>query len=512
MAPVVFGRGITSFNSWPGNPGEQTVVDMVWDSTTYKDSPRSITSPTMEAGVYAAAHFSAFCSGIDFDWKYTNGGNFDGGIGFYYYQGDINDPDTVFHYIVYTNYNADWTHEHRDLAPGVWNFVIGVLQDASGAGQGWLDNVEFTPSLILTAHQVGEIVTAVPAGSLTLAGTAPVFNGQHTALNVSGSLVLAGYVPAVGPEFAAVECGELVLSASNPSYKWTLPPAPKPYGYTGTTTPTPRSIYTLTLTGGVVTSGTPVSGESASGTSGVLAHGNVIPGSLSFNGFVLTSEMLLAPWYAYDDAAGIIRGPGGVYLGTINYTTGAWTVAGGIWIFSVTSASYQYTASSTPVADVVIPMSSFTLRLRNGDPSYLNAVIPDSKTWQASISARTTGDLILKKGYLYSDGTQVLETIATVDFESVAIDRGGRSDSATLVGHRTTTYSSPVTRTISGVTNYSLQADGTRRVRAPVDTFLRPGDTCIYGSGVGESFVVGEIEYIVDTDLAYMEVKEEEED
>jgi hypothetical protein len=507
----IFGRGIKSFNSWPGDPGDQTVVGMVWDSTTYKDAPCSITNPTMAAGVYAAAHFSAYCNGIDFDWKYTNGGNYDGGIGIYYYQGDINDPDTVFHYIVYTNYNADWTHEHRDLTPGVWSFVVGVLQDSSGAGQGWIDNIELSPSLILTGHQVGEIVTEVPCGTLSLTGYAPPFNGQANEIPC-GSLNLTGSCPASGPTFADIPCGELTLTGVAPSYSWSLPPAPKPYGYDAlAATPTPRPIYTLTLTGGSSGTGTPAS-HSLSGTAGILPNVPVVPGSLSINGFVLTSDSLLAPWYAYDDATGVIRGPGGVYLGSIDYVTGAWNVGLGAWVFGPTSASYQYVAAGTVAADVVIPMSSFTLRVRNGDPSYLNAIIPDSTSWQAAISARTTGDLILKKGYLYSDGTQVLEAIATVDFESVAIDRGDRSDSATLVGHRTTTYSSPATRTITGVSYYSLQADGRRRVRAPVDTFLRPGDTCVYGSGAGESFVVGEIEYIVDADLAYMEVSEEDEE
>jgi hypothetical protein len=139
------------------------------------------------------------------------------------------------------------------------------------------------------------------------------------------------------------------------------------------------------------------------------------------------------------------------------------------------------TGAEDGLDDVEIPISNFCARLRSSSPSYLSCTIPNSIDWIAAISARSSGDLVLSKGYEFADGTRQLETIVRVDFETVAIDRGPRNDSGTVVGHRTITESSPKTRTATGVRYFALQHDGNYRVRADVDMFLRPGDTFVFG-------------------------------
>ncbi len=163
---------------------------------------------------------------------------------------------------------------------------------------------------------------------------------------------------------------------------------------------------------------------------------------------------------------------------------------------------------SPALSDLVLPMSSFQARMRDGDPSYLGCVIPNCMVYADEITARANGDIVVKKGYRFSDGSVQLEEIARVDFESVRIDQGARSASATISGHKTTSSSNSKEVTVQGVSYYCLQADGKRRVRALLDLFLRIGDNCIYGSNPGDKMIVGYITYTVSTTQTLMEVVE----
>jgi len=168
------------------------------------------------------------------------------------------------------------------------------------------------------------------------------------------------------------------------------------------------------------------------------------------------------------------------------------------------------TGADDGLDDVYLPMSSFQARMRDGEPSYISCVIPDSLTYEADITSRSNGDIIIQKGYKLVDGTVYMEEIARVDFESIQIDRGARNDSATISGHRTVSSTAPKERAVSGVSFYGMKTDGKRRIRAEMDLFLRCGDTCIYGSGGNDYFTVGSITYYVSAKppALYMEVME----
>lgn len=168
------------------------------------------------------------------------------------------------------------------------------------------------------------------------------------------------------------------------------------------------------------------------------------------------------------------------------------------------------TGANDGVDDIVLPISSFQARIRNGEPTYLSCVIPDSVTYTADILARTNGEIIIQKGFLFADGSEQYEEITRVTYESVQINRGARSDSATLTGHKTVTLSSPKEWTVSGVSFYGLQADGKRRIRCALDMFLKVGDICIYGTGGGDYFTVGQISCWVSAKpvMVFMEVQE----
>jgi hypothetical protein len=168
------------------------------------------------------------------------------------------------------------------------------------------------------------------------------------------------------------------------------------------------------------------------------------------------------------------------------------------------------TGAADGTTDLTLPMKSFQARLRDGDPSYLSCIIPDSITYATLVAARPNGEIIIYSGYLFDDGTEQLEEIIRADYESLQINRGANSDSLTVSGHKTITSSSPKDWTVTGVSFYGQTAEGKRRVRANLDPFVRCGDTCIYGTGGNDYFIVGAITCWVTAKPAwyFMEVSE----
>lgn len=144
-------------------------------------------------------------------------------------------------------------------------------------------------------------------------------------------------------------------------------------------------------------------------------------------------------------------------------------------------------------------------------PSYLSCVVPNSSLYADEITSRQNGEIIIRKGYLMSNGTRNLEEIVRADFEYLMIDRGSRSDSGTITGYKTRSFNSPKTRRIDNVTYYGVDSSGRKRIRANIDLFLKPNDVCVYGSGVSDYFTVGQITYSVNINNAIMEVVEQDE-
>lgn len=168
------------------------------------------------------------------------------------------------------------------------------------------------------------------------------------------------------------------------------------------------------------------------------------------------------------------------------------------------------TGDGDDTTDITLPMKSFQARLRDGDPSYLSCVIPDSITYAPLVVERTNGEIIIYSGYRLDDGTEQVEEIIRANYESLQIDRGSNNDSLTISGHKTITSSSPKDWTVAGVSFYGQTAAGKRRIRANLDPFIRCGDTCIYGTGGNDYFVIGRITCWVTANPAgyFMEVIE----
>ncbi len=151
--------------------------------------------------------------------------------------------------------------------------------------------------------------------------------------------------------------------------------------------------------------------------------------------------------------------------------------------------------------DLEVPTTSLQIRRRDGQPTYVLAVVPGAPAWRDLVDDYRDGEIIIQAGSRTQDGTRHLSELTRADFDSVVFDQGVRSASLSLSGYRTHTTGNPRPVTLTGINVYSLQANGARRVRCPVNMFLRPGDTALFTPGKNadeESMVVETITILID--------------
>lgn len=181
------------------------------------------------------------------------------------------------------------------------------------------------------------------------------------------------------------------------------------------------------------------------------------------------------------------------------------------WVKSLSTLQLQevyqlvITGAADGLDDIVVPISNWQATNQAGDRSaYLQAVIPGADEYIDAISARPSGYLILKQGYLFESGESQLSEILRSDFDTLRYDRSGNRFTATVSGRRFNESASSGLRILKGIRTISV-ADGKRRVRCDVDLFLRPGMTVIAGA---EEFTADYINYFVTTNDRFCEVSE----
>lgn len=135
------------------------------------------------------------------------------------------------------------------------------------------------------------------------------------------------------------------------------------------------------------------------------------------------------------------------------------------------------TGAADGVSDIDFKASSWQATNQAGArQSYLQAVIPAAADLIQSISDRQSGELVLYKGYRFSDGTVRKEEILRSKFDTFRYDRGHRSFTVTVSGYLGGKQSQNANRTLKGVRSISL-TNGKHRVRSDIDLFLQPGMT-----------------------------------
>lgn len=166
----------------------------------------------------------------------------------------------------------------------------------------------------------------------------------------------------------------------------------------------------------------------------------------------------------------------------------------------------ELTGSEDGLDDITIPISSWQATNRAAPrQSYVQAVVPASGPYISEIESRSNGDLVIKQGYRFSDGTTKTEEIARSRLNSVRYDRGPERVTLTLSGRKEGLQAYNGTRVLQEVRSISM-TNGRHRVRCKVDLFLRPGMQAVAN---GKAFTVSYINYYANGTDRFCEVSDE---
>ena len=158
------------------------------------------------------------------------------------------------------------------------------------------------------------------------------------------------------------------------------------------------------------------------------------------------------------------------------------------------------TGDADGISDLTLPISSFQGRLKSGDPSYLSVIVPGTD-YDAAISARSNGDLIVRMVKTLASGNVIREEICRVDLEDIRLYEGDTSQSCELSGHRTVTNAAKEL-TLTGA-SYRAVTNGLLRYRCSPHLYLRAGDTVNIED---DTFVADSITISISADQETMEV------
>jgi len=156
------------------------------------------------------------------------------------------------------------------------------------------------------------------------------------------------------------------------------------------------------------------------------------------------------------------------------------------------------TGDNDGVSDINLPLSCFNAKLTDVFESYVLCVVPDVVTYESEIVERKNGEIVIFSGYRTASGEELVEEIFRVPLASIAIAKGGRSETITIFGWGVVPVGTPKERTARGVERVTKQANGKRVIISEIDLFLRCGDVFIYGTGGNDYIQVGAIKYEAD--------------
>ena len=140
--------------------------------------------------------------------------------------------------------------------------------------------------------------------------------------------------------------------------------------------------------------------------------------------------------------------------------------------------------------DLEIPIKSLSARVRNGSPSYLQVVTP-GLSLAADIAARIDGRLIVYRRW--QDAAHVHDApILWVDLEEAKPYEGANSQSISLTGHQTITFSPKAWDIAADGVNYRELSAPARFRCGVLDPEVRPGDAVTYD---GDTITVGAVSY-----------------
>jgi hypothetical protein len=166
---------------------------------------------------------------------------------------------------------------------------------------------------------------------------------------------------------------------------------------------------------------------------------------------------------------------------------------------------FKITGSADGLPDKEFQIANWQATNQAGNrQSYLQAVIPAADALIEGIEARQSGELVISKGYRFSDGTLKTSEILRSNFDTLRYDRSGRNFTVTVSGYLGGKQSQNAVRTLTGIRTLSVSS-GKHRVRCDIDLFLQPGMTVIAD---GVTFTSDYINYFVSETDKFCEVSE----
>lgn len=191
----------------------------------------------------------------------------------------------------------------------------------------------------------------------------------------------------------------------------------------------------------------------------------------------------------------------------IGYLTQEWyQEAPAVWTKVISSTAYLFTLEHPDLGVTEYPISNFSGQFRSGQNSYLQASIPNATRYAETIAAyaaQETTEMVIRAGNRWNDGSYTTQEIARVTLAHMRLDYGTKSSTVSLDGMDLRTNPAPKTVALTGASYRSVADSGIVRYRCSINFDLRAGDTVTVN---GETFVVGELSYQVDSNNATMEV------
>lgn len=164
-----------------------------------------------------------------------------------------------------------------------------------------------------------------------------------------------------------------------------------------------------------------------------------------------------------------------------------------------------YTLTITGDPDIVVKISSWQATANSdGKLDYLQAVIPAAFGLIDQIAARQDAEIIINKGYRFTNEVELVDEFIRANFESFQYDRGPINFTCTVSGYSNSGSPQSGERELKQIRAISLR-NGKYRVRSAIDLFLRPGMNAVAN---GQLFKVGTINYYVAGNDRFCEVSQ----
>jgi hypothetical protein len=152
-----------------------------------------------------------------------------------------------------------------------------------------------------------------------------------------------------------------------------------------------------------------------------------------------------------------------------------------------------------------LPLSSFSANLSVSGGSSLSLSIHGAEALLGAIVARASGQLVISRLHVYSDGSTVSREFIRVNYDTLSSDTGPRSGlTVTLRGRKTIKASASKVVNVYDAISRSL-SDGVVRYRCAINDDLNLGDTAVIN---GEQLIIGRIGYSVDARSESMDLSE----